>query len=273
MNVRARLRQLFGPSLKQHPRVWNVALAADRKVERVRHTVARHLPVLLRPEPRQIEIAITANCNLRCVGCRYGREFMTGAQLDWPTVRDLIDDARDAGIWEVRFYGGEPLLHRDLPRMIQHTVNLGLQPYLTTNAILLKDRIGPVYDAGLRNITVGFYGTGAKYDTYVQRRNRFAVMEEGIAAVRDRYGMDVSMRINWLLMRPSCNLDDLDAACRFAEKYALRIQVDLVHYSLPYFTEGPDRWLQFGPDDEPAIRTVVDDLLRRKRERPELFNQ
>jgi molybdenum cofactor biosynthesis enzyme MoaA len=273
VNVRARLRQLFGPTLKQHARIWSAAVAADRQVERVRHTVARHLPVLLRPEPRQIEIAITANCNLRCTGCRYGREFMPGSQLELPVVRDLLQDAKDAGIWEARFYGGEPLLHRDLPRMIEHTVGLGMQPYLTTNAILLREKIGDVYDAGLRQITVGFYGTGAKYDSYVHRKDRFAKVEAGIASVRDRYGMDVSMRINWLLMRPSCNLDDLDAACRFAEKYALRIQVDLIHYSLPYFTEGPDRELQFRPEDESAIRAVADDLLRRKREKPELFNQ
>jgi cyclic pyranopterin phosphate synthase len=274
VNVRARLRQLLAPTLKRHsPRLWTAAVSADRQVERVRHSVARHLPILLRPEPRQIEIAITALCNLRCIGCRYGRDFMPGEQLDLTTVRQLLDDAKNAGIWEARFYGGEPLLHRDLPRMIEHSVRIGMQPYLTTNGLLLEQRAAEVYDAGLRQITVGFYGTGAKYDSYVQRKDRFGRVEAGIAAVRDRYGMDVGMRINWLLMRPSCNLDDLDAACRFAEKYSLRIQVDLIHYSLPYFTEGPDRMLQFSPEDEPAIRRVADDILRRKRETPGLFTQ
>jgi len=274
VNVRSRLRQLLAPTLKRHsPLLWSGAVTADRMVERARHSVARRLPILLRPEPRQIEIAITALCNLRCIGCRYGREFMPNEQLDFATIRQLLDDAKEAGIWEARFYGGEPLLHPDLPKMIAHSVKIGMQPYLTTNGLLLKDRVADVYDAGLRQITVGFYGTGAKYDSYVQRKDRFSRVEAGIAAVRDRYGMDVGMRINWLLMRPSCNLDDLDAACRFAEKYALRIQVDLIHYSLPYFTEGPDRVLQFRGEDEPAIRRVAEDILRRKRETPELFTQ
>ncbi len=51
-------------------------------------------------------------------------------------------------------------------------------------------------------------------------------------------------------MRPSCNLRG--PALRplaFARRYGLRVQVDLIHYSLPYFTEGPERMLQFRPQD------------------------
>ena len=92
--------------------------------------------------------------------------------------------------------------------MIERTIELGMQPWVTTNAILLEERIGALHAAGLRQITVGYYGTGADYDAYVQRKNRYA-LDAGFAAVRDRYGMDVRLRINWLLMRPSCNLADL----------------------------------------------------------------
>ena len=273
MTLRSRLREAVGPTLKKHPSLWKEILALDAGLERLRTSAAQYIPGVVRPEPRQLEVAITANCNLRCVGCHYGREFMAGSQLPFPVVRDLLDDMRALGIWGVRFYGGEPLLHPDLPRMVRHSVDIGLQPYVTTNAVLLEQKIDALHDAGLRSVTVGFYGTGAKYDSYVQRRDRFARVEAGIAAVRDRYGADFELRINWLLMRPSCNLEDLDAACRFAERYGIKIQVDLVHYSLPYFTEGPDRMLQFRPEDEAAIDLVVEDLLRRKEANPGMFNQ
>src|SRR5262249_4818636 len=160
-----------------------------------------------------------------------------------------IDDAAAAGMWDVRFYGGEPLLHPNLPHMIEYTLARGLSAYVTTNALLLRSRIADLYAAGLRNITIGFYGTDSKYDAYVQRPNRFTQIEGGIAAVRDRYGRDVDMRINWLLMRPSCSVHDLHAAYAFAKKYGLRIQVDLIHYSLPYFSEGKNRELQFRAED------------------------
>jgi cyclic pyranopterin phosphate synthase len=273
MRLRARLRAALAPSLKRHPALWDAARSIDLQVERARHGAARLLPVLVRPEPRQVHIAITADCNQRCVGCRYGRDFMTGSRLPWPVVRDLLDDMRELGIWRVRFYGGEPLLHRDLDRMVAHAVGLGLDPYVTTNAARLAERIDGLHAAGLRALTVGFYGVGDAYDAYVQRRGQFARVERGIAAVRERYGADVSMRMNWLLMRPSCSEAALDAALAFAERYDMRIQVDLVHYSLPYFTEGPDRCLQFRPEDEPALRRVVAALVRRQRADPQRFTQ
>jgi cyclic pyranopterin phosphate synthase len=229
--------------------------------------------VLVRPEPRQVHLAITADCNQRCIGCRYGRDFMTGSRLAWPVVRDLLDDLRELGIWRVRFYGGEPLLHPDLERMVGHAVGLGLDPYVTTNAARLDKRIDGLHAAGLRTITVGFYGVGEAYDAYVQRRGQFARVERGIAAVRERFGMDVRLRMNWLLMRPSCTEAALDAALAFAERYEMVVQVDLVHYSLRYFTEGPDRCLQFRPEDEPALRRLTDVLLERYRADPARFTQ
>jgi molybdenum cofactor biosynthesis enzyme MoaA len=193
--------------------------------------------------------------------------------LPWPIVRNLLHDCVDVGIWDVRFYGGEPLLHKDLAKMVGLSTSLDLQCHVTTNGILLGRRIEELYDAGLRNITIGFYGTDEGYNTYVQRKDRFAELESSAERVRQRYGDSVNMRINWLLMRPSCSVDALHSAVEFADRFGMTMQVDLIHYSLPYFSEGPDRVLQFRPEDRPAIETVRDELVRLKTERPTLINQ
>lgn len=272
MHFRSRVHHWLSP-LRRYPAIWDQLRAFDLRIDRGRQATARVLPVLVRPTPLRLQVAITAFCNLRCIGCRYGRDFMPNSELPLRIVEQLLGDASDAGVREVRLYGGEPLLHRDLPRMIERTIELGMLPWVTTNAILLAERIGELHAAGLRQITVGYYGTGAGYDAYVQRKNRYARLEAGFAAVRERYGMDVRLRINWLLTRPSCSLADLEAACAFAERYDAEIQVDLVHYSLPYFSEGPDRMLQFREEDRPAIDAVVSELVRRKEQHPQRFRQ
>lgn len=272
MRLRAQLRETALPLLRRHPVLKRRLIAADKYLDAARQSVAAVFPQAIRPQPRHLTVAITAYCNLRCVGCRYGRDFMPGAQLPLPIMRDLLDDAKEAGMELVRIYGGEPLLHPDLPQMVEHSVKRGLGTYVTTNAILLAEKIDDLYAAGLRDITIGFYGVGAPYDEYVQRKERFAKLEAGIAAVRERYGMQVSMRVNWLLMRPSCSVEAVHEAVRFADKYALPIRVELIHYSLPYFSEGPERRLQFRPADRPAIETVVAELIRLKQERPDLID-
>jgi cyclic pyranopterin phosphate synthase len=185
------------------------------------HTVAEVLPAVLRPRPRRLTVAVTAHCNLRCTGCRYGRDFMPGEQLSLEKMRELLDDARACGVEQVRLYGGEPLLHRDLPEIVRHSVDLGLSTYVTTNGTLLRHRFDALYEAGLRNLTIGFYGTGARYDAYVGRRDRYARLEEGMSHVRQRYRRDVAVQLNYLIMRPSCDLDALRDAWAFAGRLSI----------------------------------------------------
>lgn len=190
----------------------------------------------------------------------------------YPIVRHgVAGDVPLPGIRSLRLYGGEPLLHPHLARTVARAIEAGVDPYVTTNGVLLEQRVDELFGAGLRHMTFGLYGTGKAYDDYVGRAGNYARLERGIAAVRDRYGAAMRLRMNWLLMRPTCNEEALRAAWEFACRYATPMQIDLVHYSLPYFTEGPERELQFRPEDRPAIERLVAQLAAWKRERPDLI--
>lgn len=266
--------RVFGKSMAQrYPKLRTIASAAELYAGTVEYSVGQAFPQFIRASPEKLTVAITAYCNLRCTGCRYGRDFMPGQQLSLKMVKTMLDDASDAGIKTVRFYGGEPLLHPDLPAMIVHARERGLDPYITTNGILLKQKIDALYEAGLRSITIGYYGMGADYDGYVHRDNQFQRLEESVRIVRERYGSRVDMQLNYLIMRPSCRVEDLRNAWDFALRYDLSFHTDLIHYSLPYFTEGPDRELQFRPEDEPKIRKLVAEMARLKQDDPVRFKE
>ena len=273
VRLRARLTEILGPMFRKFPLLRRGATAVDLCFDLAKHAAASTFPQVIRPDPREIYLTLTANCNLRCVGCRYGRDFMPGQQLSFEMVRDVLDDCRAMGIRNIRFYGGEPLLHKDLVRMVDYSVGLGLHTLITTNGILLKEKIDDLYRAGLRNLGIGFYGTGKAYNLYVQRPDQYARMEQGVAYTRERYGMDVNLRLGWVLMRPTCSLKAVRETWAFAEQYRAPIGVSLIHYSLPYFTEGPNRELQFRPQDRLAIIEVVEELIRLKKIRPGLVQQ
>jgi cyclic pyranopterin phosphate synthase len=157
--------------------------------------------------------------------------------------------------------------------LIEKAVSVGVKPRLTTNAILLGRQIDSLYDAGLRVITIGYYGFAEEYDAYVASHGAYEKLERSISEVRDRYGMGVVLQINYLLMKPSCSVPQLRRAWSLALKYRLFLQVDLIHYSLPYFSEGPNRCLQFTPEDAPRLRSVTEELLRIKACAPDLYSE
>ncbi|MDG1499982.1 MAG: radical SAM protein [Planctomycetota bacterium] len=266
------IRRLVAGFVRQSEGAYRLAKGVENRTERLRHSVAKLRPGIIKPRPYKIMISLTAQCNARCIGCRYGRDFMPGHQLDWPTIKDLLDDAKQAGFYSIRLYGGEPLLHPDLPKIVAYCVSLGLRPYVTTNASLLDSKIDELVAAGLRDITVGFYGVGDAYDEYVQRPGLYAKVEQGLAAVRDRHGDLVEMQMNWLLMKPTATPEAFHQAREVAERYHMKMRVDLVHYSLPYFQEGAEGELQFTDRDRPQIEAVVAELIQTMEERPALLN-
>jgi cyclic pyranopterin phosphate synthase len=272
MTIEQSLRRFVGDRARHKPRVYEYLKSVENSLERHRHTAGRLVGALIQPRPYKVMVAITADCNARCHGCRYGRDFMPGHRLGLDMVRQLLDDAAEAGFYSIRFYGGEPLLHPELPQMIEHCISLGMRPYVTTNGALLDQKIDRLVEAGLRDLTIGFYGVGDAYDEYTQTPGLFDRVERGIRATADRHAEHVQMQMNWLLMRPTSDVETLRAARDFAERYRMSMRVDLVHYSLPYFQEGPDRCLQFRPEDRQRIDRVVDELVSMKAAHPSLLN-
>jgi cyclic pyranopterin phosphate synthase len=76
--------------------------------------------------------------------------------LSFEETVQLADLFAEVGVDRVRITGGEPLLRRNLPRLI---AQLRGRPWLrdlalTTNGVLLADAASPLRDAGLHRITV-----------------------------------------------------------------------------------------------------------------------
>jgi len=271
MPFASRAVQVLRPALADHPRLRSALRRADEALARLRHSAAERIPALIRAEPRQLTIAVTAQCNLRCVGCRYGRDFMPGARLDLETVRLAMEDARAAGVHSVRLYGGEPLLHPDLPAMIAHGRALGLDVYVTTNGTLLERRIDELFEAGLRWLTLGFYGFDEQFDAYTQRPALRVPFERGLVAVRERCGERIEMQLNFVVVRPLATLETLEGAWELARRHDMFFHLDLFGYSVPFFTQGPDGELAFRPEDAPLLARLVERLIEMMHEDPRRF--
>lgn len=259
---------------RQLPATAPLLKAGYRQRERILTGAGGLWPGMIRAQTEKITIAITAHCNLRCMGCKYGRDFMPGAQMPMAMYRDLIEDAAAAKVPAVRLYGGEPLLHPDVVEMVELTNRVGVGCYMTTNALVLDRKIDALHGAGLRKITMGYYGQGTAFDEYVQRPGRYDRLVESLDNVRRSHGPEkLDLQFNFLLSRRSANREAVDEVKRFAERYDASIHVDVVHYSLPYFQEGPERELQFRAEDADNVRRTIDYLLEIKARTPHLLTE
>jgi cyclic pyranopterin phosphate synthase len=118
----------------------------------------------LRRPLRDLRISVTDRCNFRCTYCMpkeiFGHDFTFLHRTDLLTFEEIARLARmfvKHGVEKVRLTGGEPLLRRDLERLVaQLAVIDGLRDIaLTTNgSVLTLEKARALRDAGLRRITV-----------------------------------------------------------------------------------------------------------------------
>ncbi len=112
---------------------------------------------------RDLRVSVTDRCNFRCVYCMprevFGPDFQFLDREELLTYEEIVRLSRifiAQGVEKIRVTGGEPLVRRDLPLLIEQLSALdGLQDLtLTTNGALLPAQAGPLREAGLTRITV-----------------------------------------------------------------------------------------------------------------------
>jgi GTP 3',8-cyclase len=110
---------------------------------------------------RDLRISVTDRCNFRCTYCMPKEVFGSGYSFldrkELLTFEEITRVARIAvglGVEKLRITGGEPLVRRELERLIAGLAPLGAELTLTTNASLLASKARLLADAGLNRITV-----------------------------------------------------------------------------------------------------------------------
>jgi GTP 3',8-cyclase len=174
-----------------------------------------------------LRVSVTDRCNLRCQYC------MPAEGMDWLPKPELLTDdelvrlvtlaVTRLGIGEVRFTGGEPLLRRGLPGIIERVAGLSPRPEisLTTNGIGLDKLAGPLHAAGLDRINVSLDTLSPGVFIRLARRDRLSDVLKGLVAAAET-GL-APVKVNTVLLR-GINEYEAPALLRFclAAGYQLR---------------------------------------------------
>jgi GTP 3',8-cyclase len=109
---------------------------------------------------KKLRISVTDRCNMQCMYCmpQVGkvRWFNEGDILDYDEITRLVSILRDLGIERIRLTGGEPLLRPMLENLTFSLAEInGIKSIsMTTNGLLLRDKVKQLSDAGLESVNI-----------------------------------------------------------------------------------------------------------------------
>ena len=186
-------------------------------------------------ELKNLRVSVTDRCNFRCTYCmpEEGLVWLKREEiLTYEEIERLVRLFVSIGIEEVRLTGGEPLVRRDLPVLIEKLSRIdGLKSLsLTTNGFRLKELCHDLVEAGLRRINVSMDTPVREKFAHITRRDALPQVLEGLEEC-EKYPSLRPIKVNAVAIRGFSEEDVL----AFAELARRK----------PYVV----RWIEFMPLD------------------------
>jgi cyclic pyranopterin phosphate synthase len=232
-------------------------LATDPVLSDIPHSALRtpHLTDSFGRVHNNLRVSVTDRCNLRCTYCmpedvvfRDRSELLT-----FEEIAHFVRVAAGLGVDKVRLTGGEPLVRKELHKLVRMLVGIpGIKDVgLTTNGVLLADQAAGLFDAGLRRLNVSLDTLDPGRFRELTRRDGLEKVLAGLDAAR-RAGFD-PVKVNAVAIR---GFTDVDAAplARYCREHGFELRF------IEYMPIGADAWER----DKVFFAREILDLLGRE---------
>jgi cyclic pyranopterin phosphate synthase len=175
---------------------------------------------------RNLRLSVTDRCNLRCQYCMPEEDYVWLPREDilhFEEIARLVEVFADLGVDKVRLTGGEPLLRKDLDRLVSL---LAANPRIkdlamTTNGVLLAEQATALRAAGLHRVTVSVDTLRPDRFKALTRRDSLAQVLRGIEAV-GRAGWP-GLKLDTVVMRGT-NDDELADLIEYGRRVSAEVR-------------------------------------------------
>jgi GTP 3',8-cyclase len=158
---------------------------------------------------RDLRISVTDRCNFRCVYCMpkevFGHDYKFLERAELLTFEEIERLARifvgDHGVTKIRLTGGEPLVRREVERLVEMLARIpGLGDLaMTTNGSALARKARALGDAGLRRITVSL--DGIDNEVFAEINDIGFPVARVLAGIEAAAAADLAIKINMVVKR------------------------------------------------------------------------
>ena len=137
-------------------------------------------------EPVCLYLETTNRCNLLCTTCpRTYAELEPPADMSWELFRSIVDQVKD--LPRAVLHGvGEPMLVKNLPRMVRYLKDRGTYVLFNTNGTVLNEKSGrALIEAELDELRVSLDAADAESFRAIRGKNYFNRILKNVRAFRD----------------------------------------------------------------------------------------
>lgn len=148
-----------------------------------------------------LRISLIERCNLRCTYCMPEEGVALSPKSHLMTYEEIYKIAKtfsDHGVTKIRLTGGEPLIRKDLPVILEKLAILPVELSITSNAIIIDKFIDVLKANGVNKINVSLDSLDEGKFKHITRRNEFKKVYNNILLLVEE---GFKVKVNAVLMK------------------------------------------------------------------------
>ena len=143
-----------------------------------------------------LRISLIERCNLRCTYCMPEAGVQLSPRSHLMTYEEIYTIAKtfvDQGVTKIRLTGGEPLIRKDIPVILEKLASLPVELSITSNAVIIDRFIDTLKAHGVKNINVSLDSLDRGKFKEITRRDEFEKVYKNILLlVAERFNVKVN---------------------------------------------------------------------------------
>lgn len=221
-------------------------------------------------------VELTYGCNLKCVHC-YNPKNISSVQIDFDKMKQIIDEARDLGVFKITFSGGESTLHKNFMEIIEYARSKRMSVEIFTNGQTLYDN-SELFNRLVKSYPyrIGLSLYSLEKDTHEKVTSVKNSHQKTLDVIKKLRARNVNVQVKNFLLNINCK------DCVSVKKFANEIQANMSSDTslLPtmegstknfqYITTEEDLYkLYTNPESPLCVKDIIKkDITKQQNERP-----
>ena len=173
--------------------------------------------------PISATLSVTNKCNSKCSYCGYRNRKQNDLSLK--EIKIIIDTICKLGIERIGFWGGEPLIRKDIEQIIDYALSKDLYITLDTNGYLAKEKINTLKK--VNHVIISFDGEKKCHDA-----NRGPdTFEKAVNAIKLMHENRIKFSTITVLTKNNIHKENIDFILDLSKKYNFSTTFQILHHN------------------------------------------
>ena len=148
-----------------------------------------------------LRISLIERCNLRCSYCMPEEGVQLSPKSHIMTYEEIYEIAKtfvNHGVTKIRLTGGEPLIRKDIPVILEKLATLPVELSITSNAIIIDKFIDVLKVSGVKKINISLDSLDKNKFHQITRRDQFDIVYKNMLLLVEE---GFTVKVNVVLMK------------------------------------------------------------------------